>query len=362
MNDREYGIFLPIGNGGWIMSETAPHPQATYDYNRKAAVLAEQNDFDFIMSMAKWRGYGGTTDHWGKTLESITMMAALAEATERVKIWATVHTNLIHPAVAAKMYTTLDQVSHGRSGMNIVVGAYAREFSQMGQWRDDFDHETRYRYTEEWLQVVEQLWANDSVTFHGEFFTLDACQSRPHPTVHPTLISAGRSPRGLDFQSRFADGSFLTAQDMPGLRENSLEVKERAAAQGRSIKTYSMLTVVMDETDALAEAKFKEYGRGVDIEAIVNMKLSWGLPLDKAMSMSADKPEYEAFQTAVVKGSPATVHEHIDELMDASGIDGLMMIFPDYHADLPPFGELVMPQLRAESAHAAPSSTAAVSE
>ncbi|RFA12285.1 luciferase [Subtercola boreus] len=352
VKQREYGIFLPIGNGGWVMSTTAPHPQATYDYNRKAAVLAEQNDFDFIMSMAKWRGYGGTTDHWGQTLESITLMAALAEATTRVKIWATVHTNLIHPAVAAKMFTTLDQISNGRSGLNIVVGAYAKEFEQMGQWRSDFDHDTRYRYTEEWVEVIERLWAEDSVTHHGEFFTLDDCESRPHPAVHPTLISAGRSPRGLDFQSKRVDGSFLTAADMPGLRENSLEVKELAAAQGREIKTYSMLTVVMDETDARAEARFREYGRGVDTEAIVNMKLSWGLPLDKAMSMSADKPEFEAFQTAVVTGSPETVHERIDELMETSDIDGLMIVFPEYHDDLPPFGEQVMPKLRGERAGA----------
>jgi pyrimidine oxygenase len=350
VKQREYGIFLPIGNGGWVMSTTAPHPEATYDYNRRAAVLAEEAGFDFIMSMAKWRGYGGSTDHWGQTLESITLMAALAEATTRVKIWATVHTNLIHPAVAAKMFTTLDQISRGRSGINIVVGAYAQEFSQMGMWREDFDHDTRYRYTEEWVEVLERLWSEDSVTHHGEFFTLDDAQSRPHPAVHPTLISAGRSPRGLDFQSRYVDGSFLTAADMPGLLENSLEVKELAASHGRQIKTYSMLTVVMDETDARAEARFREYGRGVDTEAIVNMKLSWGLPLEKAMSMSADKPEYEAFQTAVVMGSPETVHEQIDELMEASDIDGLMIVFPDYHADLPPFGELVMPKLRAEVA------------
>ena len=84
----ELGIFLPIGNGGWIMSETAPHPQATYEYNRKAAILAEEAGLDFIMSMGKWRGYGGATDHWGHTLESVSMMSGLAEATSRVKIWA----------------------------------------------------------------------------------------------------------------------------------------------------------------------------------------------------------------------------------------------------------------------------------
>ncbi|XKK36980.1 LLM class flavin-dependent oxidoreductase [Nocardiopsis sp. ARC36] len=344
--DTEYGIFLPIGNGGWIVSETAPHPQATYEYNKKAAILAEAHGLDFVMSMGKWRGYDGATDHWGRTLESMTMMSGLAEATERVKVWATVHTNLFHPALAAKMYTTLQQVSGGRAGMNIVVGSYADEFAQMGLWRDDLGHADRYRYTEEWATVLRRLWTEDSVTHDGEFFQLDDCRSRPHPDPVPTLISAGRSDTGLDFQARHCDGSFLTAQDLPGLREASLDVKARADKRGRSIRTYSMLTVIMDETDAAAEERRLRYGRGADVDAIVNMKLSWGLPLDRALSLTSERPEDEAFQTPFVTGSPETVAGRIREMVEYAELDGLMLIFPDYHADLAAFGEQVMPRLR----------------
>ena len=343
----EYGTFLPIGNGGWIMSETAPHPQATYEYNRAAAVAAEEIGLDFIMSMAKWRGYGGRTDHWGRTLESMTMMAALAEATERVKVWATVHTNLFHPALVAKMFATLDQISCGRSGMNVVVGAYEHEFSQMGQWRSDFTHDDRYRYTREWFELVEALWTQDSVTAHGEFFTLDDCQSRPHPAVRPTVISAGRSPAGKAFQAAHCDGSFLTAPDLPGLREAVEEVKALAAGHGRTIRTYAMLTVVLAETDAAARARFMEYGRGYDAEAITGMKLSWGLPLERAISMTAGDEAHEAFQTAVVVGGPRSTTEQVLDLVGSTGLDGVMLVFPDYLQDLRPFGELVLPGLRA---------------
>ncbi|WP_432564515.1 LLM class flavin-dependent oxidoreductase [Kineococcus sp. SYSU DK003] len=346
MSPAEFGTFLPIGNGGWIMSETAPHPQATYAYNREAALIAEGIGLDFVMSMAKWRGYGGRTDHWGQTLESMTMMSALAEATERVKIWATVHTNLFHPALVAKMFATLDQVSNGRCGMNVVVGAYEHEFSQMGQWREDFSHDDRYRYTQEWLQLVERLWTEDSVTHHGEFFTLDDCQSRPHPSRRPTLIAAGRSQAGLRFQAEHCDGSFLTAPDLPGLRAASDDVKRLAADHGRSIRTYAMLTVVLGQTDAAAEARFREYGRGYDAEAITNMKLSWGLPLERAMSMTAGDEAHEAFQTAVVVGGPDTVTERIRAHVDETGLDGIMLVFPDYLRDMPEFGELVLPRLR----------------
>jgi len=342
----EYGIFLPIGNGGWIMSDTAPHPQATYDYNRSAALLAEEAGLDFVMSMAKWRGYGGTTDHWGETLESMTMMSALAEATERVKIWATVHTNLFHPALVAKMFATLDQVSNGRCGMNIVVGAYEHEFSQMGQWREDFSHDDRYRYTQEWFHLIQRLWREDSVTHHGEFFTLDDCQSRPHPSRRPTIVAAGRSAAGMRFQAEHCDGSFLTAEDLPGLRVASQDVKAMAALRGRSLKTYAMLTVVLGDDDAHAQASFEEYGRGYDREAITNMKLSWGLPLERAMSMTAGGEAHEAFQTAVVVGGVDTVTDRIREYVDETGLDGIMLIFPDYLRDLPEFGRTVLPRLR----------------
>ncbi|WDZ90630.1 LLM class flavin-dependent oxidoreductase [Nocardiopsis sp. HUAS JQ3] len=344
--ETEYGIFLPIGNGGWIVSETAPHPEATYEYNKKAAVLADAYGLDFVMSMGKWRGYDGATDHWGRTLESITMMSGLAEATEHVKVWATVHTNLFHPALAAKMYTTLQDISGGRAGMNIVVGSYVDEFAQMGLWREDIGHGDRYRYTEEWTSVLKRLWTEDSVTHDGEFFKLDDCRSRPHPTPAPTLISAGRSDTGLNFQARNCDGSFLTAEDLPGLRDASRDVKERAQKEGRSIKTYSMLTVVMDDTDAAAEERRLEYGRGADIDALVNMKRSWGLPLDKALSLTSERPEDEAFQTPFVTGSPETVAGRIREIVEYAELDGLMLIFPDYHADLAAFGEKVMPLLR----------------
>ncbi|MDT0326929.1 LLM class flavin-dependent oxidoreductase [Nocardiopsis lambiniae] len=348
--DTEYGIFLPIGSGGWIVSETAPHPEATYAYNRRAAVLAEEYGLDFIMSMGKWRGYDGATDHWGRTLESMTMMAGLAEATERVKVWATIHTNLFHPAIAAKMYTTLQEISGGRAGMNIVVGAYAKEFEQMGLWNGTLSHADRYRYTEEWTSVLERLWTEPSVSHDGEFFQLDDCRSLPHPERRPTLIAAGRSETGLEFQARHCDGSFLTSQDLPGLREASLDVKTRAEKQGRSIRTYSMLTVIMADTDEAAEARRLEYGRGADVDALVNMKVSWGLPLERAMSSTAERPEDEAFQTPFVTGSPETVAARIRETVEFAELDGLMLIFPDYHSDLTEFGERVMPLLRPDPA------------
>ncbi|NYD65547.1 LLM class flavin-dependent oxidoreductase [Agromyces atrinae] len=347
MSTKEYGVFLPNAAGGWMISSTAPYPPASYDYNKQVARLADGIGLDFIMAMAKWKGFGGATDHWGETLESITMMAGLAEATENVKIWATVHANMQNPAFAAKVFTTLQQVSGGRAGMNIVNGSYADEFEQMGVWDPSLTPDARYRMTEEWTRAVLRLWSEDSVTAHGEFFTLTDCESRPHPETRPTIISAGRSDRGRAFQAEFADGAFLGSESIEEMRDLSRDVHEQAAARGRTVRTYSMLTIVQGETDAAAEARATHYGEGVDRVALGNMRRSWGWDAERALSWAQGAKGEEAFQTPYVTGSAETITERILSVLETAELDGLMLIFPDYIEDLPVFGESVLPALRA---------------
>lgn len=353
MSTTEYGVFLPNAAGGWLISGTAPYPPADYDYNKQVAVLGEQIGLDFVMAMAKWRGFGGATDHWGETIESITMMAGIAEATSRVKIWATIHANMQNPAFAAKVFTTLQQISHGRAGMNIVNGSYADEFEQMGIWDADMSHADRYQMTEEWTQLVLRLWSEESVTHAGDFFTLTDCQSRPHPSTRPAIISAGRSESGRAFQAKYADGAFLGSESLDEMREFSRDVHTRAAEHGREARTYSMLTIVQDETDAAAEARARHYGEGLDREALANMRRSWGWDPNRALSWAEGAQGTEAFQTPYVTGSAQTLVERILRVVETAELDGLMLIFPDYLTDMAAFGEAVLPALRAHAGTAA---------
>ncbi|MEW2407652.1 LLM class flavin-dependent oxidoreductase [Streptomyces griseoviridis] len=353
MTAKEYGIFLPIGNGGWMLSSTAPHPEATYAWNRRAAVHAERVGLDFVMSMAKWRGFGGSTDHWGRSLESMTMMAALAEATSRVRIWATLHANVHNPAVAAKMVATLQDISGGRAGLNIVNGSYAGEFEQFGEWDPGLCHADRYRMTELWTEAVTRLWTEDSVTLRTPYFDLVDCASRPRPAVRPTLINAGRSEDARRFQARYADGAFLAADSLDEMRELSADVHRRARAAGRVCRTYSMLTVVQDETDELAAAKVRAWGAGLDREALALMRSTWGIPAEQARAWAEGADGEAAFQTPYVAGSARTITDHIEYIVREADLDGLMLIFPEYDRDLLLFGETVLPELRSRDAAAA---------
>jgi pyrimidine oxygenase len=201
----DLGIFMPMANGGWIISKNSPRLDGSYDYNLAVAKLAEELGFDFIGGRGQYRGFGGETAHWNSSLDSPMLMAALARATSRVKVWGTVHTLLQNPAVVAKMFATLDQISHGRAGLNVVTGSYRGEFDQMGAWRDDVDHDQRYVLATEWLQAVKALGA-------GRRDAAGTCSSlRLHVQSSPApfLVCAGSSPPGIRFLAEL-DALFLS--------------------------------------------------------------------------------------------------------------------------------------------------------
>ncbi len=318
---KDFGVFLPVANGGWIISKTTPTLDGLWRQNLEAAVTADEVGMDFVMSMGKWRGFGGETNHWGSSMESLTMMAGIAQATKRVKVWATVHTLLHNPAVVAKMITTLDHISGGRAGLNIVAGAYREEFAQMGAWDDSLSHDDRYLLAEEWTTIVKRLWAEDSVTFDGRFFHLKDCVSDPKPISRPRpdLICAGMSDRGFRFAVRESDACFIGGRTPDERRDASRRARAVAAEMGVDIKTYAMSTVIYAETDAKAEALVEYYRDGADMAAIINMLRSWGLPPERLASVAATQGP---FMTQTSVGSPATCAEHLEEFLPTANSTG----------------------------------------
>ncbi|WP_093221827.1 LLM class flavin-dependent oxidoreductase [Sphingomonas sp. NFR15] len=338
---------MPMANGGWILSSNAPPLDGSYDYNLAAARLADEIGLDFIMAMAKYRGYGGRTEHWRHTLDSPMMMAALAQATSRVKVWATVHTLLQNPAVTAKMIATLDQISHGRAGLNVVTGAYKGEFAQMGAWPEGVDHDERYVLATEWIQAIKALWNEDSVTQHGKYFTLEDCMSDPKPKTPPFLVCAGTSKAGVRFTAQEMDALFLSGGDVAQLAKASADAKAGAAELGETIRTYSMMTIVFGETDEAAAATAEHFRAGLDEEALYGMMRAYGfLDAEIGKENAFVQKARSTFMTPHVMGTPETVIARLSEIFEKTSLDGLMLIFPDYLTALPIFGEKVLPVLR----------------
>ena len=100
----DLGIFIPIGNNGWMMSENAPQYMPSFALNRKVAAKAEEHGFEFLLSMVKLRGFGGSTEFWDHNLESFTLMAGLAAVTSKIKLYASVALPTLNPAMVAMLH------------------------------------------------------------------------------------------------------------------------------------------------------------------------------------------------------------------------------------------------------------------
>src|ERR1700735_665337 len=142
----EIGVFIPIGNNGWLLSANAPPYQPTFELNKEITLRAEKYGLDFVLSMIKLRGFGGKTEFWDHNLESFTLMAGLAAVTTRIKLFATCPTLAIPPAIAARMASTIDSISDGAFGLNLITGWQKPRYSQMGLWPGDEYFRHRYEY------------------------------------------------------------------------------------------------------------------------------------------------------------------------------------------------------------------------
>ncbi|MCY0881443.1 MAG: LLM class flavin-dependent oxidoreductase [Firmicutes bacterium] len=337
----DLGLFLPSANNGWIISRNAPQYVPTFALNRDVACQAERLGFDFVLSMVKHRGYGGATHHWDYSLDSLTLMAGLAPLTSRIKLIGSVHPLTLHPAMAARMAMTIDQISQGRFGLNVVAGWNKYEFSQMGLWPGDQFYRDRYDYAGEWTHALKALWQSGRASFHGEYFHLDDCYCKTGPVQPnlPPIVCAGTSDRGLRFTVEEGDISFVGGS-LDQIRTLAHKGKALAAALGKQIKTYTEFTLIMAETDEKAQALWQFYVDGADADALTQFLGAAG---NDAHGTTAQNLLKDLFIVPPLVGSPETIARQL--AVAAESVDGVLLTFPDFHQGLDLFGREVLPRL-----------------
>jgi pyrimidine oxygenase len=343
----DYGLFIPIANNGWITSTTSPQYMPTFDLNKQIMQKAEKYGFKFALSMIKLRGYGGDTEYWDYALESFTLMAGLAAVTKEMRLYASVATPTLHPAIAARMAVTIDSIAPGRFGINIVAGWNKSEYHQMGLWPGDEFYEFRYDYASEYVTIMKELWDTGHSDFKGKFFTLDDCQLKPMPTGKIPIVSAGASARGRRFTAENCDYNFTGAIGGPeGIAEVNRLLQEAADKTGRAVSTYLSYMVILGETDRDAQRKVDLYNSGLDYDAIAYMQGQAALDTRStgtSAKMLTRQPK--AVHDGAIVGSPATVAEKFSELSGVPGTAGFMLTFDDFLEGTEVFGSEVMPLL-----------------
>jgi pyrimidine oxygenase len=346
MKKLELGVFMPIANNGWIISKNAPQYMPTFELQKDIAVLAEEIGFDYLFSMVKWRGFGGETKHWDYSLESFTLMAALASITKRVGIIASVQPLIFNPAVAAKMAATIDDISNGRFGMNLVTGQYFDEYQQMGIFPENYAAE-RYEYAEEWIDLVKRLWTEERVTHEGKYYQLHDCVSNPKPIQKPfpSIVCAGMSETGMRFTAKHGSHSFISGSNLEQMKKTGLQAKAIAKQMGKSIKTNTVLVIIQADTDKEANDMVQHYRDGVDVEAWSNISNIYAKDGSGASSQMVLEQAKQSvfFGFLPIAGSAETIAAILEDLTLNGDLDGILFTFPDYIKGMKAFNEKVRP-------------------
>jgi alkanesulfonate monooxygenase SsuD/methylene tetrahydromethanopterin reductase-like flavin-dependent oxidoreductase (luciferase family) len=341
------GVFSTNADGGLALTAVPERWRATWADNVAAARLADAGGFDFFLPIARWAGFGGATKAREWSFETFTWASGLAALTRRMAIFATVHVPLVHPVYAAKALATLDHISNGRAGLNIVCGWNPAEFAMFGTTPD----ERAYERAAEWIGIVERAYAADApFDFAGAYYTLLGVVSKPASvqTPRPVTMNAAFGAPGRDFASKHCDFLFSTFTDIADGRRHLADIGARAAAAGREVGAYTVCHVVCRETEAEAEDAYDRYAlREADHAAVDNHMAG-----KKQFSGSHDERAYREYRQRFaggagsypLVGTPETIAARIADIA-AEGWSGAALSFLNYTAELPFFMARVFPLL-----------------
>jgi pyrimidine oxygenase len=350
----KFGVFLPNGSNGYIPTTASPRYLPTFAHNLEISLEAERQGLDFVLSMMKYRGFGGESGYWDACLETFTLMAGLAAATSTIGLFPSVTLLAHHPALCARMIATIDDISGGRCGLNIVTGWNKPEYEQMGLWPGDAHYERRYELAADYLTIVKALWRSGHVTHRSDFYDLEDCRMEPFPGRELPIVCAGQSPKGVAFTAAMGDHNFVMAHPAR-LRAIVEAVKAKAADHGRQVGTYALLGLIIAGTDAEAQGQAERIVAGADRGAIANILASAAMDtnvggtsdrMKEALSLPVEEGNIAFMSFPVVAGSPATVAARLDEIAEDTGIDGMLFSWPDFVPGIRAFGQKVLPRMR----------------
>jgi pyrimidine oxygenase len=350
----QLGVFIPIGNNGWLISTTSPQYMPSFDLNRTIVEKAERFGFDFALSMIKLHGFGGPSQFWDHNLESFTLMAGLAAVTTKIQLFATCAVLTMPPPIAARMAMTIDSIAPGRFGVNIISGWQRAEYAQMGIWPGSAHYKRRYEYCAEYVTIMKELWATGRSDFKGDFFQMEDCRCSPLPSRPIPIICAAQSDAGTKYAAEYADYNFCGSFGVnkpTSMAASVARLVEASKASGRICNALILVMIIADETDAAAMAKWEHYKAGTDYEALAwrdnqaNDDPSTD-PMAQPNKRRTMGDEKLPTNQGVLCGSYAHVAAMLDEMAAVPGVQGVMMTFDDFVIGMEQFGTRIMPLMR----------------
>jgi dimethylsulfone monooxygenase len=338
--------------GGMSMTAADGRIVPTWDNQVRLAQLADRAGIEAVIPAARWKGYGGASDWCGTVFETLSWAAGIASVTNHTTVISTVQVDTIHPVLAAKQAVTIDHISGGRFGFNLVAGWNAAEMELFGP--SMVDHESRYDRCDEWIDFVKRMWSEDrEFDVNGKFYNATGVLSKPKPVQRPVIINAAASPRGHRFVAEHADVCFTTAETVESTAAKAAETRKNVFdAAARSIKVFGCITVLCRDTEAEARRHWdycvKEMGDRDAAFRWASMFAQNSKTFDEATKkrmVAKLDGAIAGLQTPQAVGTPEQVAAMIIEMSEA-GLDGTTISFiTDWEDELERFNRDVMPLL-----------------
>ncbi|EXU05476.1 FMN-dependent oxidoreductase, nitrilotriacetate monooxygenase family protein [Acinetobacter baumannii 25253_5] len=334
--------------------------------------------------------------------DPLQIVPAMAAVTKHLGFGVTTSISFEHPYPFARRISTLDHLTKGRVGWNIVT-SYLESGSKNLGLKTQVNHDNRYDIADEYLEVLYKLWEGSweegsvlrdresgifadhkkvhPIQHEGKYFTVPGIHiCEPSPERTPVLYQAGASSRGQKFASQNAECVFIAAPSKIATKKVVQGIRQKLVQEGRdpySVKIYALLSIVTDETDAKAQAKFKEYQSYGSYDGALTLLSGWS-GVDFSQFQPTDKVEYiqtNAIQSLldsyvnadpervwtieeianwnslggngpVLVGSAETVSDALQQWVEDTDVDGFNLAYILAHQTFADVVEFIVPELQ----------------
>jgi long-chain alkane monooxygenase len=406
-------------SGLWRHPLDQSHRYTDLAYWTELAKLLERGTFDGIFIadvLGTYDVYAGSNEAAIRNgaqvpvSDPLLLVSAMALVTEHLGFGITAGTAYEHPYPFARRISTLDHLTNGRIGWNVVTGYLPSAARNMGH-DDQLEHDDRYDHADEYLEVLYKLWEGsweddavlrdresgvfaDPSKVHeighaGRHFTVPGIHiSEPSPQRSPVIYQAGASPRGIGFAAENAEAIFVAAPTKEVLRSTVSRIRDALEAAGRdrhAARIYTLITIITDSTPEKARAKHADYLAYASEEGALVFMSGWmGIDLSK---YDLDEPvgnvESNAIRSVIANyeesarngevftvrdiakagaigglgptfvGSGAEIADQLQEWVEYTDVDGFNLAYAITPGTFEDVVEHVIPELRSRGAYPA---------
>jgi len=336
----KYGYWLPVF-GGWLRNVEDENMQADWNYVKRLAIRSEEIGYD--ISLIAELNLNDIKGIKAPSLDAWSTSAALAAVTNKLELMIAVRPTFHNPALLAKTAANIDHISNGRLSLNVVSSWWKDEAEKYGVQFEQ--HDDRYARTEEWLNVLDNVWKKDDYSFQGKYYSVKENVLQPKPVTRPRpfLYAGGESEKAKDLISSTCDGYVMHGDNPEMIAKRVNDLRERREKKGLPPMKFGVAAYsIIRNSDA--EVK-KELSRITNVQpgsAGYENYQQWlsGTQLDQKVSLEDYSVSNRGLRTGLI-GTPYQVQDRIAEF-EKIGIDFFLLQCSPQLEEMERFAETII--------------------